>query len=174
MDRWVSAGRQFVDGVSGTRPGSRAGQRPDERRPRPSLDGIGRWVEDRLDWLMEDGEDWREPWQEEPAPRDVTPRTVMSSQGAPQPPSRSREPLEAISRRGRRPSGRSAGEPAADGPGDGDWPDDETFTVPRWSRSTDTSAERSRSGSVSPEPSRTGPPTGDRDRRPLPRSSRRR
>jgi hypothetical protein len=71
LDRWVSAGRQLVDGVAGARPGSRPGGRGANRRaaglPRPG--GLGRWVEDRLDWLLEDDDDWREPWQGEPASR---------------------------------------------------------------------------------------------------------
>ncbi|MFO7629319.1 MAG: hypothetical protein R6W06_07345 [Prochlorococcaceae cyanobacterium] len=70
LDRWVSTGRQLVDGVAGARPGSRAGARGAGRRAGslPRLDGLGRWVEDRLDWFLED-DDWRESWQEEPPQR---------------------------------------------------------------------------------------------------------
>ena len=66
LDRWMSAGRQFVDGVAGSRPGSRPPTRGAEGRGpgRGGFDGLGRWVEERLDWLLEDGDDWREPWQE--------------------------------------------------------------------------------------------------------------
>ncbi|MEB3295934.1 MAG: hypothetical protein VKL23_00175 [Cyanobacteriota bacterium] len=80
LDRLVSAGRQLVDGVSGARPGSRPGAPGGGRRAGalPRLDSLGRWVEDKLDWIIEDGDDWREPWQ------DARPR---------------RRPLEAISRR---------------------------------------------------------------------------
>lgn len=77
LERWVSRGRDLVDGVSGARPGTRAAGPPAEGRPgqpsRTSAGGgfdpgrLGRWVEDRLDWLLDDGEeDWREPWQEAP------------------------------------------------------------------------------------------------------------
>jgi len=72
LDRWMQAGRQLVDGVSGGRPGSRSPSRRVEARPggRRGLDGLGRWVEDRLDWLIDDSDDWREPWQEgETGPR---------------------------------------------------------------------------------------------------------
>ena len=68
LDRWMAAGRQLVDGVSGARPGSRAvgrGRPGGRGSGRPSLEGLGRWVEDRLDWLLEDEDDWREPWQQE-------------------------------------------------------------------------------------------------------------
>ncbi|MFM9047895.1 MAG: hypothetical protein ACKOOH_09640, partial [Cyanobium sp.] len=67
LDTWVSRGRELVDGVSGTRPGTRPAGRGTERPGpggRPGLDGLGRWVEGRLDWLLDDREDWREPWQE--------------------------------------------------------------------------------------------------------------
>jgi hypothetical protein len=46
---------------------------------------LGRWVEDRLDWLLdEDGEDdWREPWQEGPSrPGATGPSTWSSASGA--------------------------------------------------------------------------------------------
>ena len=73
LDRWVSRGRELVDGVAGARPGSRT--------PGPEAAGLGhrglgagglnparlgRWVEERFDWLLEDDADdnWREPWQE--------------------------------------------------------------------------------------------------------------
>jgi hypothetical protein len=73
LDRWVSRGRELVDGVAGARPGSRT--------PGPEAAGLGhrglgagglnparlgRWVEERFDWLLEDDadDDWREPWQE--------------------------------------------------------------------------------------------------------------
>ncbi len=73
LDRWVSRGRELVDGVAGARPGSRT--------PGPEGAGLGhrglgagglnparlgRWVEERFDWLLEDDadDDWREPWQE--------------------------------------------------------------------------------------------------------------
>jgi len=56
LDRLVSAGRQLVDGVAGTRPGARAGERAGER---PRLAGLGRWVEEKLDWILEDEDDWR-------------------------------------------------------------------------------------------------------------------
>lgn len=172
VDRWVTAGRQFVEGVAGSRPGGRPAGRGAERRPqlRPRIDELGRWVEGRLDWLLDDGDDWREPWQE----------NDRGASGAPVPPpapARSRRPmLEAVSRRGR--SGPPASSVAAPAPvsgtdDDGDWPDDASFTLPRWQRPEgarqDGTGERL-PGSVDPEPGVTPPPSG----RPLPRSSRRR
>ena len=69
LDQWLATGRQLVDGVAGARPGSRASGRPQPGGragglPRPG--GLGRWVEDKLDWLLEDDDGWREPWEGPP------------------------------------------------------------------------------------------------------------
>jgi hypothetical protein len=144
FDRLVSAGRQLVDGVSGARPGSRTAPRgaqggAEDRRP--GLDRLGRWVEDKLDWILDEDGDWREPWQE-PAPR-------------PEP--AGRRPLEAISRRGRSVDGGGAQE---------DWPDDASFSIPRWQRQPASPQPLAVEAPEDPQPSGTG--------RPLPRSTRRR
>jgi len=73
LDRWVSRGRELVDGVAGARPGSRlAGPEGAGLGHRGLGAGglnparLGRWVEERFDWLLDDDaeDDWREPWQE--------------------------------------------------------------------------------------------------------------
>ena len=53
IDQWVETGRQFVDGVSGRRPGQRRGPM--------ALDSVGRWVGEKVEWLLEDDDDWRSP-----------------------------------------------------------------------------------------------------------------
>ncbi|MCP9928267.1 RNA helicase [Cyanobium sp. CH-040] len=169
LDRLVNAGRQLVDGVSGARPGSRSGQRPAARPgtgPGPGrsrLGDLGRWVEDRLDWILEDEDDWREPWQE-PRPRRTGRLAPVAGTDEPPPPAGGRRrPLEAISRRADRrlPA-------AADG-----WPDDTSFSRPRWQRplsdpgrAPDLSAEAAREASEAARAREA--------ERPLPRSSRRR
>ena len=174
LDRWVSAGRQFVDGVAGARPGSRPQARGGERRAgrRPSLDGLGRWVEDRLDWLLEDGDDWREPWEEQrpaaTAPSRASGQGPLSTSTSAATPaanrSRPRRSLEAISRRG--------GAPANDDPVAPDaWPEDDTFSVSRWQRGAGSRRE------VPPAPQDPRSPGAGPDSsggRPLPRSTRRR
>ncbi|MFY9250711.1 MAG: hypothetical protein WAO48_06115 [Vulcanococcus sp.] len=163
MDQWVSTGRQLVDGVSGARPGGRrssSGLR---------LDQVGRWVEDKIDWLLEDDDGWRESWEEPSAPQSR------------------RQPLDAISRRGRsaRPSAAPAPmrveaqpQPSAPAssqePVDPDaWPEDETFTLNRWKREASPRTQ-DRTGSdrtvevIDPQPFDAG--LG----RSLPRSTRRR
>jgi len=162
LERLVSAGRQLVDGVAGTRPGSRPAGRA---AVRPRLDSLGRWVENRLDWLLEDGDDWREPWQESeasPRERPVPGRAVGRVTG------RERQPLEAISRRGSR-RDRPATELNAAGRAvpDDAWPDDAAFTVPRWQRG------ETPPPSADPAPPQAGPPAAAPGGA-LPRSRRRR
>ena len=142
IDQWVETGRQFVDGVSGRRPGQRRGPM--------ALDSVGRWVGEKVEWLLEDDDDWREPWQD-------------AQPASPQVPSRGKRPLDAISRRGQRPQtvlSPPAVQPTpVDGGVDESWPEDDSFRVQRWQRSRSEPEEASR------------PSSG---RRPLPRSSRRR
>ena len=60
LDTWIETGRQFVDGVSGRRPG--------QRRSSFDLDSVGRWVGDKVEWLLEEDDAWREPWQDTDRP----------------------------------------------------------------------------------------------------------
>ncbi len=171
-DAWLETGRQIVDGVSGRRPG--------QRRSSLDLESVGRWVGDKVDWLLEEDDDWREPWQE---------TAVRSGR-------RGKRPLEAISRRqprltveqlgveqnsvqqaaveqiateqiamGQAPAEQfpSPTTSSRDGGSAEEWPEDDSFRVDRW--------QRSRSGqpdAVSVQADRS--PV----RRALPRSSRRR
>lgn len=151
LDQWVSAGRQLVDGVSGARPGSRPGGRASGLK----LDHLGRWVEDKLDWLLEDEEGWRESW-EQPQPR-------PPSKSQPRP--TRREPLQAISRRqpARPEPVLDRASAAVDGEG---WPDDDSFSVSRWQR-RDSGVGASFDQPVEPAPR-------VQSSRAVPRSSRRR
>ena len=146
-DVWLETGRQIVDGVSGRRPG--------QRRSTLDLESVGRWVGDRVEWLLEDDDDWREPWQE-PA--------VRSGR-------RGKRPLDAISRR--QPNS-APGQPQAQQPPASvissravhaaeEWPEDDSFRVERW--------QRSRSSKVD---AASAPAESLPARRALPRSSRRR
>jgi len=149
LDRLVSAGRQLVDGVSGARPGARSPGRPGL----PRLDGLGRWVENKLDWILEDEEDWREPWQQG-RPESPPPAT----------PAR-RRPLDAISRRRSEPLRPEPQQPGSQPSAASEWPEDEAFVVPRWQRPV----------SPSPSPSGVEPaPAAMPPGRAVPRSTRRR
>ena len=147
LDQWLETGRQLVDGVAGRRPG--------QRRPGLDLDSVGRWVGDKVEWLLEEDDDWREPWQETAEPM-----------------ARRKQPLQAISRRSRQRSMPTAApQPSpptasfvAESSTSEDWPEDDLFQVQRWQRDP---VQRS---SPQGEP-QNQPPSA---RRGLPRSSRRR
>lgn len=189
LDQWMAAGRQLVDGVAGARPGSRPGTRsaPSRAGSPLRLDHLGRWVEDRLDWLLEDDDGWREPWQEgsparqersprstpEPDPWSPAPRPREARAPAPQPqppaapaapaPSSRRRPLEAVSRR----TAPLLPPPSMEQPVEQqDWPDDSSFSLNRWRRNA--GGDLPARGSVAPSEPTT--PAA----RAVPRSSRRR
>ena len=139
-DVWLETGRQIVDGVSGRRPG--------QRRSSLDLESVGRWVGDKVDWLLEEDDDWREPWQES------TPRSGR----------RRKRPLEAISRRQPQAPPTPIASPPDDGAVDA-WPEDDSFRVDRW--------QRSRMGQSTPAPAGADA-AAVAPRRSPPRSSRRR
>ena len=195
LDQWMTAGRQLVDGVAGARPGSRSQGRSSSAAA-PSgppgssrgLQGLGRWVEDRLDWFMEGEDDWPEPWQEpsperaaEPRPASFSPPPYSTPSSASPPrrtvqagPESSRAPLGAGAR-GAQPrraldaiSRRSAPllPPAAGGEGEEEWPAPQAYELPRWQRPEPAAPAPPNSPATSPA---TSPAISQR---PLPRSSR--
>ncbi|MXW39854.1 MAG: hypothetical protein F4Z75_01610, partial [Synechococcus sp. SB0668_bin_15] len=61
----VEAGRDFVHGAAGARPGSR------RRRGSGGIGQVSRWVGEGINWLLEDDPDGRAqeaPWTEPPSP----------------------------------------------------------------------------------------------------------
>ena len=166
---WMSSGCLGVLGGAGTRPGSRGDGRPGGAL---RLNQVGRWVETKLDWLLEDDEAWRESW-EEPDRARRQPEASRLTDSRPVQPSRSRrQPLQAISRRtapvqaSSQTSAQSPAQPVQqpDPSQLQDWPEDDSFTVNRWSR-TDQPARQ-----PSPPDQAASRPVG----RTVPRSSRRR
>ncbi len=154
LDKWIETGRQFVDGVSGNRPGRRKPIQPISISS-SSFDNVGRWVGDKIDWLLEDEDDWLEPWQSKP---ETTSNTA-------------KRPLKAISRRLSHPNpgllniSDTSEAPLRD---EDQWPEEESFRVERWSRDqVNENTNSSRETNSNRNPKRT-------DRRSLPRSSRRR
>ena len=155
MDQWFETGRQFVDGVSGTRPGQRRSakfSKPIGKR----IDHMGRWVEDKLDWFFEDEDDWLEPWEAEQR------ETRINS-------SNNKRPLEAISLRGSKAIAPAISQNNISNELEEDnWPDESSFRVNRWERQQFTSNEQESNNKQYREIS------SSTSRRPLPRSSRRR
>lgn len=195
LDRWMSAGRQLVDGVSGARPGGR--NREGRAAGRPGFEGLGRWVEDRLDWLLEEDDDWREPWQQQRPSAPVGDRrgnarpwagsepSARPSRVSDQAPSDrfervqaaplERRPLQNPVSSARRPlEARSRRQPLqADLQ---DWPEAELFQVQRWQRQTPSQPALEPGAPGQPPAAATPRQPADQASpgRPLPRSSRRR
>ncbi|WP_320663619.1 RNA helicase [Prochlorococcus sp. MIT 1223] len=150
MDQWFKTGRQFVDGVSGNRPGQRRSSKPISSR----LDNVGRWVEDKIDWFFEDGEDWMEPWQ------------LDQQNSQQQRPASKKRPLEAISLRGTKAIGPNKDITNSSYVSE-DWPDESSFRVNKWERQENTNNDQSQNSSVDRDDVRSNP------KRPLPKSNRR-
>jgi len=164
LDRWLDTGRQLVDGVSGARPGRRSIDRLDGAS---RLDAMGRWVGDRIDWLLDEEDDWREVNERPQVMQSSRPVRVGASASVDRStPARRKRPLEAMSRRQPvLPPPTASASPSTSSDQDDVWPEDDSFKVERWKRSE--SRDRvadSASSSMPRSPSR----------RPLPRSSRRR
>ena len=115
MDQWLETGRQLVDGVSGNRPG----RRRTGRTIGDGIDNVGRWVGDKIDWFLEEEDDWMEPELRQ-----------LNEQNSPKNYSSKKRPLQAISLRGTQSIGPSVNtnDPAYQSQ---DWPDESSFRVNR-------------------------------------------
>ncbi len=146
MDQWVETGRQVVDGVAGNRPGLR------KKDNRLGLNDMGRWVGEKIDWFLEEEEDWSEPVKSLSDIQETFPIK--------------KRPLTAISLRVQKVLSSSA---SADEEStlEDKWPEESSFKVDRWERdnSKDVDLKESKSISLS---------ENAENLRRLPRSSRRR
>ena len=166
LDRWLDTGRQLVDGVSGARPGRRGHDR-DRLDGASRLDAMGRWVGDRIDWLLDEEDDWRELSERPQRFQSGSPaRAEVSTPVEKSTPSRRKRPLQALSRRQPvLPPPEASTSSVRSSDDDDVWPEDDSFRVERWKRTA------SRDVEVDPSSSSTSRASS---RRPLPRSSRRR
>ena len=151
VDKWIESGRQFVDGVSGTRPGMRRSN--SKGISASNFEKAGRWVSDKLDWLLEDEDAWMEPWQ-------FSEKIPMSN-------STGKRPLEAISLRAQKQI-KHAQKALQSDSDDDQWPDESSFRVDRWKRS------QSKDKANFVRDSQNRGEENSVELRPLPRSSRRR
>lgn len=151
VDQWIETGRQVVDGFSGTRPGRRRSFMTDRLAP-PSLDDVGRWVGDKLDWFLEDEDGWLEPWQSNEEINSFS----------------KKKPLEAISRRVSNPRMNNQKIRRDD-----EWPDESSFRLDRWKRSN-RQKESGDDQDSDPLPKRRRDVMRPSSQRPLPRSNRKR
>ena len=172
LDRWLDTGRQLVDGVSGARPGRRSFDRLDGAS---RLDAMGRWVGDRIDWLLDEEDDWRELSERPQSLQSARPtRADVSSSVERSTPARRKRPLQALSRR------QPVLPPPVASTNDDVWPEDDSFRVERWKRSAsrdvvvDPGSAPTASPPTASAPTASSPTSRSSSRRSLPRSSRRR
>lgn len=181
FDQWIETGRQFVEGVSGARPGQRGVSRG-ERPSMPKLDSVGRWVGEKIDWIMDDDENWREPWQEDlpahrseltqsPQPRFQEPASRLSRSSNQS--VTGKRSLQAISRRNP-PQFAPVDQRSVPINIEDDWPDEDDFRVDRWSRQRQPMQQPVQEQRDQNPIQQAGRQSKPKDARSLPRSSRRR
>ena len=165
VDKIFETGRQFVDGVSGARPGKRRNS-DFQGITSKSVKKVGRWVSEKVDLFFdEDNVDWNdENFYSENGDIKTSPRELNSYES---PKQHSKRPLEAISLR--QPKNINETEqkklPFVKESNDEDWPDEMDFKVERWQRTSDKEINTSRDQSNEQVQSKS---------RNLPRSRRRR
>ena len=154
MGKWIETGRQLVDGVSGMRPGKRKFGKGYQFQ-RPAIDNVGRWVGEKIDWFLEEEEDWFEPCENE-----QTMKKEMEGKSY-----KKKRPLQAISLRG--PRALSASSTNDQNNSKHDWPDQSSFRYDKWQRSIDQESDQMYDIAENYKTDRSS-------LRPIPRSSRRR
>jgi len=144
VDKIFETGRQFVDGVSGARPGKRRNS-DFQGITSKSVKKVGRWVSEKVDLFFdEDNDDWYdEKFYDDNS--DIKKFTRESNSYESAKPD-SKRPLEAISLR--QPKNIYATEqkklPYVKESKDEDWPDEMDFKVERWQRASEKGNNTSR------------------------------
>ena len=131
VDQFLETSRQFVDGVSGTRPGNRRSTSIKDFS-RKKVNKVTDWVSKTVDSIFEDEdenvfeEDWDNPNLEEP--KDMIKNYSRSQKSSQNKNTSQKRPLTAVSLRTR------DSKPKRLKSFDDDWPDAEAFQIDRWKR----------------------------------------
>ena len=138
VDKIFETGRQFIDGVSGARPGKRRDSDFQNITSR-NVKKVGRWVSEKVDLFFdEENDDWYDDDNFYEQDREIkTFKRESSSMQTSKP--YSKRPLEALSLRQPK-SGQTKEQkrlPYAQESNLEDWPDEFDFKVDRWQRSSD-------------------------------------
>ncbi|MDC3147219.1 RNA helicase [Prochlorococcus sp. AH-716-I09] len=144
VDKIFETGRQFVDGVSGARPGKRRNS-DFQGITRKSVKKVGRWVSEKVDLFFdEDNDDWNDDnfYDDDSDIKTFTRESNSYESTKPH----SKRPLEAISLR--QPKNLQTTEqkklPYGKENKDEDWPDEMDFKVERWQRASEKESNISR------------------------------
>ena len=135
VDQFVEAGRQFVDGVSGARPGTRRSTSIKELSRR-KVNNVTEWVSKKVDSIFEDEDnydyenvyknDWDDRFAQEP--KDISKNYSRNQKSLQNKNKLQKRPLTAISLRS------AESKPKILKPLEDDWPDAEAFQIDRWKR----------------------------------------
>ena len=137
VDKIIETGRQFVDGVSGARPGKRRNS-DFQGITSKSVKKVGRWVSEKVDLFFdEDNDDWNDDnFYDDNGDIKTFTRELNSNEFTK---THSKRPLEAISLR--QPKNYHTTEqkklPYGKKSKDEDWPDEMDFKVERWQRTSE-------------------------------------
>ena len=137
VDKIFETGRQFVDGVSGARPGKRRNS-DFQGITSKSVKKVGRWVSEKVDLFFDDeNDDWNDDhFYDDNSDIKMFTRESNSNESTKM---YSKRPLEAISLR--QPQNLNTTDPKklpyAKENKDDDWPDEMDFKVDRWQRSSE-------------------------------------
>ena len=160
VDKIFETGRQFVDSVSGTRPGKRRNS-DFQGITSKSVKKVGRWVSEKVDLFFDEDND---DWNDDNSDIKTFTRESNSYESSK---THSKRPLEAISLR--QPKNLETTDqkklPYVKESKDEDWPDEMDFKVERWQRTSEKDNNTSRDQSNQQAQSKS---------RNLPRSRRRR
>jgi len=161
VDKIFETGRQFVDGVSGARPGKRRNS-DFQGITSKSVKNVGRWVSEKVDLFFDEEND--ENFYDDQSDMKTFSRESNFYESTKQ---HSKRPLEAISLR--QPKNLQTTEqkklPYVKESKDEDWPDEMDFKVERWQRASENENNTSIDQSIQQVQSKS---------RNLPRSRRRR
>ena len=138
VDKIFETGRQFVDGVSGARPGKRRNS-DFQGITSKSVKKVGKWVSEKVDLFFdEDNDDWHDDYNFDYDNSEIKTFTRESNNIKSSKP-HSKRPLEAISLR--QPRNLQTSEqkklPYGKEVNNQDWPDEIDFKVERWQRSSE-------------------------------------
>ena len=165
VDKIFETGRQFVDGVSGARPGKRRNT-DFQGITSKSVKKVGRWVSEKVDLFFdEENDDWNdENFYDDQSDIKTFSRESNSYESTTQ---YSKRPLEAISLRETKnlPPPTQKKLPYGKEIEEEEWPDEMDFKVERWQRSSEKENDKPRDQLIQ---------RGQSKSRNLPRSRRRR
>ena len=137
VDKIFETGRQFVDGVSGARPGKKRNN-DFQRISRRNVKNVGRWVSEKMDMFFDDDDDWYDQQNGYEEVQDIKSFSRDSRSVDVEKPFIKR-PLEALSLR--QPKNLQSDQqkklPHTKSNSFDEWPDDLDLKVDRWQRSSE-------------------------------------